>query len=75
MAQFARAETADMTDHRDLSLKRASVCRKQAEAEPEKRERWADAAEEWDRRAKQGQGRSIATHEVHKGRMIPKPSR
>jgi hypothetical protein len=64
-----------MTHHRDLSLKRALACRKQAELQPERREQWVEAAKEWDRRAEENRGRSCATHEVHKGRMIPKPSR
>lgn len=64
-----------MIDHRDLCLKRASACRMQAQLQPERREQWAEAAIEWDRRAQDNKGRSIATHEVHKGRLIPKPSR
>lgn len=64
-----------MTDHRDLCLRRASACRKQAELQPDRRAQWMEAAIEWDRRAEENRGRSIATHEVHKGRMIPKPTR
>lgn len=59
---------------RDLCLRRALACRKQAETQPDKREQWMKAAIEWDRRAEENRGRrSIATYEVHKGRMIPKP--
>jgi hypothetical protein len=64
-----------MTDHRDLCLKRASACRKQAELQPEKRAQWVEAAREWDRRAEEVKGQGSTTHEVHEGRMIPKPSR
>ncbi len=64
-----------MTDHRDLCLSRASACRKQAELQPDRREQWLKVAVEWDRHAEDNRGRSIATHEVHKGRMIPKPTR
>jgi hypothetical protein len=63
-----------MTDHRDLCLRRAVACRKQAEIQPERREQWMAVAIEWERRAEASKGRSTATHEVHKGRMIPKPS-
>jgi hypothetical protein len=64
-----------VTDHRDLCLSRASACRKQAELQPDRRELWLKVAVEWDRHAEDNRGRSIATHEVHKGRMIPKPTR
>jgi hypothetical protein len=75
VAQFARLEAADVSDYRDLCLKRASACRKQAELQPDRREQWLKVAVEWDRHAEESRGRSIATHEVHKGRMIPKPTR
>src|SRR5262245_22014468 len=47
VAQFAGAAAADMTDHRDLCLRRASACRKQAELQPDRREQWMKAAIEW----------------------------
>jgi hypothetical protein len=74
VAQFERAAATDMTDHRDRCLKRAATCRKQAELQPEKRKSWLEAAAEWDRRAEEIRGRSAVTHEVHKGRMIAKPT-
>jgi hypothetical protein len=64
-----------MTDRRETCTRRAAQCRHQAQAQPARRQYWVEQAEEWDRRARDGGEETATTHEVHSGRMVPKPTR
>ena len=59
-------------DRREACLKQASICRQKAQSDPERYDYWMDEAAMWLQRAEESGGAAI-THEVHDGRMIPKP--
>ncbi|MDE2242781.1 MAG: hypothetical protein KGK01_10160 [Bradyrhizobium sp.] len=65
-----------MTEGRPQYLKKARLCREHAAANPVRRKDWLLIAEEWTSKhpAKDGD-RGVATHEVHDGRLIPKPAK
>jgi hypothetical protein len=62
----------DATQEKCLNY--ASICHQQAEFEPEgATDHWVKAAAEWMGRAERALPHPTATHEVHKGRLIPNP--
>jgi len=62
---------------RDEYLRKAQACLEQAAHEPARRRHWLQQAEEWTRRASESLygDADCATHEIHVGRLIAKPSK
>jgi hypothetical protein len=58
---------------REECLVQASICREKAKVDPARYDYWIDQAIIWLQRAIQASRRRVTTHEVHGGRMIPKP--
>jgi hypothetical protein len=52
----------------------ASICREQSSSDHAHREFWLRHEAEWDERARADRNELAVTHEVHQGRMVPKPA-
>jgi hypothetical protein len=64
-----------MSSKRTDCAAKATTCREQARKDPQRHEHWTRVAEQWERIAHEPGERSATTHEIHRGRMIPKPAK
>jgi hypothetical protein len=62
-------------DYKEACSAIAATCREQVDADPVHRDFWLSQANEWSVRAREERADIATTHEVHEGRLVPKPAK